>query len=158
MTEPGPIRIENFSHVCVGVSEIDRSLRFYREVLGMDVVFDVALDGASLSAVTGRAGESGRMVGGLIGGMMVELLALGDVPRYAEGPHIGYTNISLRVADVDAAHRQLQAFDGVRCLPPVEIGGVRMMFVYDPDDTPIELVELPGGAATTDELWRPAAE
>jgi glyoxylase I family protein len=157
MTERGPIRIENFSHVCIGVSNIERSLEFYREVLGMDVVFDVALEGANLSAVTGREGESGRMIGGLIGGAMVELLALGDVPRYAEGPHIGYTNISLRVADVEAAYARLQAFDGVRCQPPVDIGGVRMAFVYDPDDTPIELIELPGGATTTDQMWRPQA-
>jgi glyoxylase I family protein len=157
MSDPGPIRVENFSHVCIGVSDIDRSLQFYRDVLGMDVVFDVALEGANLSAVTGREGESGRMIGGLIGGTMVELLALGEVPRYAEGPHIGYTNISLRVADVDATHAQVQALGRVRCQPPVDIGGVRMMFVYDPDDTPIELVELPGGARTTDELWRPPA-
>ncbi|MEO3757489.1 VOC family protein [Mycobacterium sp. B14F4] len=155
MSEHAPIRIENFSHVCIGVSDIDKSLDFYRGVLGMDVVFDVALEGANLSAVTGREGESGRMVGGLLGGAMVELLALGDVPRYAEGPHIGYTNISLRVADVDTAYGQLKGLDGVRCQPPVDIGGVRMMFVYDPDDTPIELVELPGGAVTTDQLWRP---
>lgn len=158
MSEPEPLRIENFSHICVGVSDIDRSLRFYRDVLGMDVVFDVALEGANLSAVTGREGESGRMIGGLIGGTMVELLALGEVPRYAEGPHIGYTNMSLRVADVDAAYAQLQTFDGVRCQPPVDIGGVRMLFVYDPDDTPIELVELPGGVATTDQLWRPQGQ
>ena len=158
MGERAPIRIENFSHVCIGVSDIDASLRFYRDVLGMDVVFDVALDGPNLAAVTGREGETGRMIGGLIGGAMVELLALGEVPRYAEGPHIGYTNISLRVADVDAAYAQLQTFEGVRCLPPVDIGGVRMAFVHDPDDTPIELVELPGGAATTDQLWRPAAD
>jgi glyoxylase I family protein len=157
MTERGPVRIENFSHICIGVSDIDKSLEFYRDVLGMDVVFDVALDGSNLDAVTGREGESGRMVGGLIGGTMVELLTLGDVPRYAEGPHIGYTNMSLRVADVDAAYQQLQAFGDVRCQPPVDIGGVRMMFLYDPDSTPIELVELPGGAATTDQLWRPQA-
>lgn len=155
MTELEAVRIENFSHICIGVSDIDKSLEFYRDVLGMDVVFDVALEGPSLEAVTGREGEKGRMVGGLIGGTMVELLALGDVPRYAEGPHIGYTNMSLRVADVDAAYAQLQAFDGVRCEPPVDIGGVRMLFLYDPDATPIELVELPGGVATTDQLWRP---
>jgi glyoxylase I family protein len=31
-----------------------------------------------------------------------------------------------------------------------------MMFVYDPDGTPIEFIELPGGAETTEQLWRPA--
>jgi hypothetical protein len=36
----------------------------------------------------------------------------------------------------------------------VDIGGVRRLFLYDPDGTPIELVELPGGATTTDQMWR----
>jgi catechol 2,3-dioxygenase-like lactoylglutathione lyase family enzyme len=29
---------------------------------------------------------------------------------------------------------------------PVGVGGVRMFFVADPDGTPIELIEFPGGA------------
>jgi hypothetical protein len=115
----------------------------------------VALEGANLEAVTGREGEKGRMVGGLIGGAMVELLALGAVPSTPQGPHLGYTNMSLRVEDVDAAYEQLRSFKEVRCEPPVDIGGVRMMFLFDPDETPIELVELPGGATTTAQLWRP---
>jgi glyoxylase I family protein len=155
MADQAPIRIANFSHVCIGVSDIETSLDFYRDVLGMDVVFDVALEGASLEAITGREGEKGRMVGGLVGGVMVELLGLGGVPSGQEGPHIGYTNMSLRVEDVDGTYEHLQAFGDVRCEPPVDIGGVRMMFLFDPDGTPIELVELPGGAKTTVQLWRP---
>ena len=96
----------------------------------MDVVFDVELEGAGLETVTGGRADNGRMVGGLIGGTMVELLSLGAVPGSPVGPHIGYTNT------------------------PVDIGGVRMLFVHDPDGTPIELVELPGGATTTDQMWR----
>jgi catechol 2,3-dioxygenase-like lactoylglutathione lyase family enzyme len=155
VAEVAPIRIANFSHICIGVSDIENSLGFYRDVLGMDVVFDVALEGASLETVTGREGEKGRMVGGLIGGAMVELLALGEVPSTPQGPHIGYTNMSLRVEDVDAAYEQLRGFGDLHCEPPVDIGGVRMMFLFDPDETPIELVELPGGVTTTVQLWRP---
>jgi catechol 2,3-dioxygenase-like lactoylglutathione lyase family enzyme len=156
MTDGGPISIANFSHVCIGVSDIEASLAFYTRVLGMDVVFDVELEGSGLDAVTGRGGDKGRMIGGLIGGAMVELLALGAVPPSPQGPHIGYTNMSLRVEDLDGTYEKLRTFGDVRCDPPVDIGGVRMMFVYDPDATPIELVELPGGVRTTDQLWRPS--
>jgi catechol 2,3-dioxygenase-like lactoylglutathione lyase family enzyme len=155
VADQAPIRIANFSHVCIGVSDIVASLAFYTRVLAMDIVFDVELEGAGLEAVTGRGGDKGRMIGGLIGGTMVELLALGAVPAVPDGPHIGYTNISFRVEDVDIAYEQSQQFGDVRCEPPVDIGGVRMMFLFDPDATPIELVELPGGAKTTVELWRP---
>lgn len=156
MPQLRPISVENFSHVCVGVSDMDASVAFYTRVLGMDIVFDVALDGGGLDTVTGGAAQSGRMVGGLIGAVMVELMYLGTVPTIPAGPHLGYTNISFRVADVDAAHDQLQQHHpDVNFLPPVDIAGLRMLFVYDPDGTPIELIELPAGATSTLQMWRP---
>ncbi|OBA76617.1 extradiol dioxygenase [Mycobacterium sp. 1554424.7] len=157
MTQPHPIAVQNFSHICIGVSDIEASLAFYTAVLGMDVVFDVELAGAGLDAVTGGAAQQGRMIGGLIGDAMVELLCLGDVPEVPGGPHLGYTNISFRVDDLDAAYDTVRRdHPGVRAEPPVDIGGVRMFFIHDPDGTPIELLELPSGASTTVQLWRPA--
>ena len=154
MTEPSPLAVERFSHVCIGVSDVERSLDFYRRVLGLDVVFDVELEGESLEAVTGQAGAKGRMVGGLLGGTMIELLGLGSAPGAAPtGPRTGYTNISLSVPDLDEAHRQVGAL-GFAAQPPVEIAGVRMFFLADPDGTPIEIIEYPGDARTSAELWR----
>lgn len=46
---------------------------------------------------------------------------------------------------------------GMRSTPPVDIVGVRMLFVYDPDQTPIEFIELPDGAQRTLQMWRPPA-
>lgn len=156
MTQQRPIAVQNFSHVCLGVSDIEASLAFYTAVLGMDVVFDVELEGAGLDSVTGGAAQRGRMIGGLIGAAMVELLSLGVVPECPSGPHLGYTNISFRVDDLDAAYETVAGdHPDVRADPPVDIGGVRMFFIYDPDGTPIELVELPGGVTSTVQLWRP---
>jgi glyoxylase I family protein len=158
MTQPPTIAVQNFSHICIGVSDIEASCKFYTAVLGMDVVFDVELGGAGLDSVTGGAAQQGRMVGGLIGAAMVELLSLGAVPECPSGPHLGYTNMSFRVDDLDAAYDAVRRnHPDVRAEPPLDIGGVRMFFVYDPDGTPIELLELPGGAATTVQLWRPDA-
>jgi glyoxylase I family protein len=86
MSEPVPIK--RFSHLCVGASDMETSLAFYTGVLGMDVVFDVHLDGAGLDSVTGMTGAAGRMVGTLIGGTTIELLDLGDVPAAHEGPTV----------------------------------------------------------------------
>jgi len=64
--------------------------------------------------------------------------------------------MSFRVDDLDAAYDSVRRdHPDVRAAPPVDIGGVRMFFIYDPDGTPIELLELPGGASTTVQLWRP---
>jgi glyoxylase I family protein len=158
MTQPHPISVENFSHVCIGVSDMDASVAFYTDVLGMDVVFDVSFDGDGLGEVTGGAAQTGRMVGGLVGAVMVELMDLDTVPASPEGPHLGYTNVSFRVADLDIASEQLQQHHPeVRATRTVEIAGLRMLFVYDPDGTPIELIELPAGAQSTLQMWRPTA-
>lgn len=158
MTQQHRIAVQNFSHICIGVSDIEASLAFYTAVLGMDVVFDVELAGAGLDSVTGGAAQQGRMIGGLIGAAMVELLSLGTVPDCPSGPHLGYTNMSFRVDDLDVAYDTVtRHHPGVRADPPVDIGGVRMFFIHDPDGTPIELVELPGGATSTVQLWRPQA-
>jgi glyoxylase I family protein len=151
-----PLPILSFSHVCIGVGDVDRSLDFYRRVLGMDVVFDVELEGESLETVTGGAGSKGRMVGGLVGGVMLELLSFGPgraPERPSDGTPLGYTNISVSVPDLDAAHRQVIELDA----PPgpiVEIAGVRMFFVADPDGTAIEVIEYPNGGRTSLDLWR----
>ncbi|WP_297701509.1 VOC family protein [Mycobacterium sp.] len=156
MSQQQPLAVQNFSHICIGVSDIEASLAFYTGVLGMDVVFDIELEGAGLDSVTGGAAQQGRMIGGLIGAAMVELLSLGAVPDCPSGPHLGYTNISFRVDDLDATYDAVtHRRPGVRADPPVDIGGVRMFFIYDPDGTPIELLELPAGVTSTVQLWRP---
>lgn len=156
MSQSHHIAVQNFSHVCIGVSDIEAALTFYTAVLGMDVVFDVELEGAGLDSVTGGAAQKGRMVGGLIGAAMVELLSLGAVPECPSGPHLGYTNVSFRVDDLDATYDAVRRHHpDVRADPAVDIGGVRMFFIYDPDGTPIELLELPGGVSSTVQLWRP---
>jgi catechol 2,3-dioxygenase-like lactoylglutathione lyase family enzyme len=156
VSEPRPSAVQNFSHICIGVTDIETSVAFYTAVLGMDVVFDLELGGAGLDSVTGGAAQQGRMVGGLIGGTMVELLSLGAVPECPSGPHLGYTNMSFRVDDLDATYDTVRRHHpDVGAEPPVDIGGVRMFFIHDPDGTPIELLELPGAASTTVQLWRP---
>lgn len=145
MTDPHPLAVQNFSHVCIGVSDIEASLAFYTAVLGMDVVFDVELEGAGLDSVTGGAAQRGRMVGGLIGAAMVELLSLGAVPECPSGPHLGYTNMSFRLDDLDAAYDAARRHHpDARAEPPVDIGGVRMFFIYDPDGTPTNCWSCPG--------------
>jgi glyoxylase I family protein len=157
VSQPPTIAVQNFSHICVGVSDIEASVAFYTTVLGMDVVFDVELEGVGLDSVTGGAAQQGRMVGGLIGDAMVELLSLGTVPASPSGPHLGYTNVSFRVDDLDVTFDSVRRHHpDVRAEPAVDIGGVRMFFIYDPDGTPIEILELPGGARTTVQLWRPS--
>jgi len=150
----GALDFRDFSHITVRVSDMERSLAFYRDGLGLRVIFDVKLEGAGLEAVTGAPGAKGRMVGLLVPGagrVSIELLGF-DSPRSAPPPagrFTGYSNISLSVDDLDAAHEACAA-RGLRPLQkPVDVGGVRMFFLADPDGTAIELIEFPHGATTS---------
>ncbi len=149
-----PIGIAGFSHLCIAVSDAEAALRFYRDLLGLEVFFDVELDGPPMEAVTGEAGARGRMIGGMLGGTVVELLQFThrSLPRQS-GHTLGYTNISLSVRDIDAALAAVTAAGLEPEQQPVEIGGVRMFFVRDPDGTPIEFVSYPNGETTSAQMW-----
>jgi len=147
-----------FSHLVIGVTDMDRALSFYQGLLGMDVVFDQAMSGAPFDAALGSAtSQDGRVVGGLVGGVMVELLSLGAAPTSTgRRPFLGNQNISLSVPDLDATYRSVVAAGYEPDQEPFVIAGVRMFFVRDPDGMPVEFIEFPGTARTSYELHRGA--
>lgn len=148
----------SFCHLVVGVTDMDRALEFYRDALGMDIVFESLISGEPFdAALHATRQQEGRVVGGLLGGLMVELLSLGANPATDKPVRRGITgiqNISLSVIDLDETHRRIRTAGYPPDQDPFEIGGVRMFFVKDPDGTPVEFIELPGGARSTYEMHR----
>jgi catechol 2,3-dioxygenase-like lactoylglutathione lyase family enzyme len=47
-----PLDDLRFSHLVVGVTDMERALTFYRGLLGMDVVFDQTMSGEEFAART----------------------------------------------------------------------------------------------------------
>ena len=153
-----PLQDLRFCHLVVGVTDMDRALSFYRDLLGMDVVFDQLISGESFdAALHATRQQEGRVVGGLIGGLMVELLSLGSA-KASEHPKrrgvVGIQNVSLSVTDLDDTYRRIIEAGYEPDQQPFEISGVRMFFLKDPDGTPVEFIELPGGARSTYEMYR----
>ncbi|CAN5386490.1 hypothetical protein BH09ACT8_BH09ACT8_44880 [soil metagenome] len=155
MSSGAPIE-SRFSHLVIGVTEMDRALSFYRGLLGMDVVFDQAMSGEPFDAVLGSTtSQDGRVVGGLVGGVMLELLSLGATTTSpGRRPFLGNQNISLSVTDLDATYRAVKDAGYEPEQAPFAIAGVRMFFVEDPDGMPVEFIEFPGAARTSLELRR----
>ncbi|HET6734647.1 VOC family protein [Mycobacterium sp.] len=158
MSPAEPLADLRFSHLVVGVTDMDRALAFYQGLLGMDVVFDQLLGGQPFDhALGGTSSHQGRAVGGVVGGVMLELLSLGSSPTGRPSRStVGNQNISLSVTDLDDTHRRVTA---AGCEPeqaPFEIESVRMFFVKDPDGTRVEFIEFPTPARTSYELHRGA--
>ncbi len=151
----------SFCHLVVGVTDMDRALAFYRDVLGMEVVFETLISGEPFDAVLhAKRKQEGRVVGGLLGGLMVELLSLGAKPATDKPARRGITgiqNVSFSVTDLNGTHRRIGDAGYPPEQEPFEIGGVRMFFVKDPDGTPVEFIELPDGARSTYEMHRGVA-
>jgi catechol 2,3-dioxygenase-like lactoylglutathione lyase family enzyme len=151
----------SFSHLVVGVTDMDRALAFYRGLLGMDVVFDQSISGEPFDAVLGSAtNQDGRVVGGVVGGVMLELLSLGasaPTSSTARRPFLGNQSISLSVPDLDITYRQIKDSGYEPEQAPFAIGGVRMFFVKDPDGMPVEFIEFPGSTRSSYALHRGSA-
>ena len=161
MGETGTLKDLRFCHLVVGVTDMDRALSFYRGLLGMDVVFDQLISGEPFdAALHASRKQEGRVVGGVIAGLMIELLSLGGSnPDQAPKRRgiVGIQNISLSVTDLDDTHRRITEAGYEPDQEPFEIGGVRMFFVKDPDGTAVEFIELPDGARSTYEIYRGTA-
>lgn len=159
MTETAAVLDDvSFCHLVVGVTDMDRALAFYRDLLGMEVVFESLISGEPFDSVLHASRrQEGRVVGGLLGGLMVELLSVGANPPNQKSPRRGITgihNVSLSVTDLDETHRRIIDAGYQPDQAPFEIGGVRMFFVKDPDGTAVEFIELPCGVRSTYEMHR----
>jgi glyoxylase I family protein len=149
-----PIKITAWSHICIRVSDLERSLGFYRDVLGLEVLAQMAIGGDPLErALGGQKGATGRTVFGRIGGQHVEIMQLNDVPvedgivsslkAIRPYPIYGVGTFTFRVPDLSIAYEDCLARGIAVESPPIDIDGVRLFFINDPDGVRIELLELP---------------
>jgi catechol 2,3-dioxygenase-like lactoylglutathione lyase family enzyme len=142
------IEIKDVSHVSIAVSDMDRSIAFYREVFGWEQIFDERMEGPAFETLTGVAGAAGQACGGRIGSLRVELMHFNFIPAVATAPGLGLRVLSMEVVDAHAAHDALVARGVPVSGPPVEVFGVHMFFVTDPDGQGIEMCEyVTGGPA-----------
>ena len=121
-------------HTMLRVTNLEASLSFYREVLGMRLLRRADFpEGRFTLAFVGYGDESSNTV--------LELTHNWDTKAYELGT--AYGHIALGVPDVYAACNEIKARGGrvVREAGPMK-GGTRVIaFVEDPDGYKIELVE-----------------
>lgn len=151
-------------HSAICVRDVETSLRFWRDGLGFAVVMDERFTGdwptllrvpsTSLRAVF--LGDPANSAAGI-----VELVDLGEVP---DGPGAvgasapassGFLLLSV-MTDLDAALARLREL-GLGGTPRrIEVAGVAMAVVVDPDGVAVELVDTP--AVRNLEQMTPARE
>jgi len=146
------MQVQRLTHLGICVSDIERSLRFYRDLLGCKEVGRLELEGEPTATLNGWPDAKVRAVYLERDGWRLELIEY-PVPGWI-GPkaprpmnQIGFTHLSFRVADLDAFCAQLEAAGG-SLLPETRLGlpgsRTRVIMAHDPDGVLLELIQGPG--------------
>jgi catechol 2,3-dioxygenase-like lactoylglutathione lyase family enzyme len=151
-------RASGLDHVSVTSGDLDRSLAFYCDLLGLELRARGEAEGSSEFEITGIRDAKVRWADlQLPHGQVVELTEYAEpagTPSRPEPNDPGATHIALRVPDADAAYERLrEAGVSVRSEPttihePGAWDGARAFYASDPDGVIVELIQWP-----TEELW-----
>jgi len=120
-------------HTMLRVGDLERSIRFYTEVLGMRLLRRKDYpEGNFTLAFLGYGAESEQAA--------IELTYNWGVEQYDLGT--GYGHLALEVDDVYRAAEEIKRRGGkvVREAGPMNAGTTIIAFVQDPDGYPVELI------------------
>lgn len=144
-------RATGLDHVSVTSGELDRSLEFYRDLLGLRLRGRGEARGGKEFEITGIPNPSIRWADlELPHGQVLELIEYLDPRGSPSRPEIndpGATHISLRVDDIEAASRRLRAAnvavrtEPIRITEPSAWQGARCFYASDPDGVTVELIQ-----------------
>jgi predicted enzyme related to lactoylglutathione lyase len=155
--EPGLITgIGNFSHI---VASLDRSIQFYRDVIGLELEgAPRVFSGTEAMKVGNTPGAQSLFATLKVPGsaMAVEVIEYKDIDRVPAQPRFqdpGAANLILTVRDIDAIVARVQKagahINSAGGVPATIPGGSRVIFVQDPDGFFVELVQPAQPRATT---------
>ena len=141
--------IQGFSHIGIGVSDLDASIRFYSQVFGFAELYRLDFNDNEVAATMEQEGAF-RSAMLLRGDVRIELLQWIDVPTSGGGKkpmtELGFTHLSFRVDEIDdlteavlaaggAVHPQTLSYVG-----PEGTAQTAWLYYTDPDGTRIELM------------------
>jgi catechol 2,3-dioxygenase-like lactoylglutathione lyase family enzyme len=143
------IMIHGIHHTAISTADLERSLRFYRDLLGFEVVYSSGWEAGTEGAdrITGLKNSSARVVMLKARNACIELFQyVSPEPKVAEPMRPvcdhGITHICLDVANIDAEYERLKAAGMTFHCPPQGAGVLRATYGRDPDGNVVELLEV----------------
>src|SRR6267143_3799268 len=153
-----PFRILTADHTGITVSNLERSLAFWRDVLGFELSHRTHQKGELASEITGVPGAEISIAVLKAPGHKIELLeyqAPSDRKRVDLRPcDVGAAHVALTVDDLDAVLDAIAASGWKAAGKPQTLqsgpnAGKRVAYVRDPDGTTIEFMQPPGSGEST---------
>jgi catechol 2,3-dioxygenase-like lactoylglutathione lyase family enzyme len=153
----------------VTVADMDRSLPFYRDVLGFQPVSDLEVSGDEWERLQGVFGLRMRIVRLRLGDEALELIQYlaprgRPLPADSRSNDRWFQHVAIVVKDMDRAYRRLRDHGVAHASPAPQrlpdwnpvAGGIRAFYFKDPDGHPLEILQFPAGKG--DSKWRKATE
>jgi catechol 2,3-dioxygenase-like lactoylglutathione lyase family enzyme len=141
--------IRGIHHTAISTNDLDRSLRFYRDLLGFEQVFASRWEPGAEAAdkITGLKNSSARMVMLKAGNACIELFEYSSPLPHPGDPNRpacdhGITHLCLDVRDIEAEYERLKAAGMLFHCPPQKMGTVSATYGRDPDGNIVELLEV----------------
>ncbi|MBW2269253.1 MAG: VOC family protein [Deltaproteobacteria bacterium] len=141
--------VVRFSHIAIRVSDVGRSRRFYRDVLGFRERTELSIVGGPTALLLGKPEVKLDAVFLERDGTQIEIQQIDHegADERAGFVRIGLAHIALRVQELDRVVADAVAAGGELLeksrLRNAQLGS-QVVFIADPDGTTIELIEAPG--------------
>ena len=140
--------IKEVRHIGIVVNNMENSLKFYRDLLGLKIIRDMDEHGNYIDNMLSLDNVQVRTIkmSADIGNTLIELL---DFKSHTDDEirnfyTIGSSHVALTVDNLDDLYKHLSANNVRFNAPPQKSpdGLVKVTFCNDPDGTPVELVEI----------------
>ena len=141
--------IKGIHHASFTVSNMERSVAFYRDILGMEVLWDsvdagVKYKGEVSDKITGCPGTEQHLVFMGIEGDFLELVEYtpgGKALAENKASDVGSAHVCFKTDDIQALYEKLLANNAVLHCSPQKGMSNRVMYFRDPDGIILEAVE-----------------
>ncbi|WP_342633905.1 VOC family protein [Microvirga calopogonii] len=129
--------VQGFEHVGMTSSDLDRTIAFYRDLLGLKEI------------LVKRTGDGGRIAFLETGGVMLEIVepaaSIQTPAREVPVTEAGIRHITFRVDDVEAIYEKLRSAGVEFTVPPRKAANAELIrkvaFCKDPDGIVVEFLE-----------------
>ncbi|WP_016949708.1 VOC family protein [Anabaena sp. PCC 7108] len=156
MSSRTDVQVERIISIRLTVKNCDRSLDFYTQALGFELVSDLTVEGQDYSDLEGVNEAKIRIITLRLGDELIELMEYFNIqgkpiPSDSQSNDLWFQHLAIVVSDMDRAYAHLRSFPmepisvNPQTIPPDNetSGGVRAFKFKDPDGHFLELIWFP---------------
>ncbi|TYQ23753.1 VOC family protein [Pseudanabaena sp. UWO311] len=160
-----PVTLTAVDSVGITVSDMDKAIQFYSEVLSFQKISDVEVLGSEYERLQGLFGVHLRVVKMRLGGEILELTEFltpkgRPIPVDSRSNDRWFQHIAIAVSDMDKAYETLRKFKvqhastAPQRIPDTNkaAAGIRAFYFKDPDGHNLEIIYFPKGKG--DPKWQ----